>query len=285
MPKIALVTYSQYQKLTTSDNFLIKPLKEAGFDPTAVAWDDDKVNWQQFDLIILRSCWNYHLKVNEFTGWLDYLEKNKLRVFNPVSLLKWNLDKKYLLDLEKKGIPIIPTVFIKKGSTIDLIKIIEENNWPEIVIKPTIGASAYEVHKVTTETVKPIQSKYDQLVNRGDVMIQPLMKEVVTEGEYSFVFLGGRFSHAILKKPKSNEFRTNYRFGGTCQRVEPAEKLLLQATTIMKAIPSPALYARVDGLNINGKLTLMELELIDPHLFFDLYPPAADKLVKAITKV
>ncbi len=285
MPRIALVTYSQYPKLTISDNLLIKPLQEAGFEPIVTPWDNKKTDWKQFNLIVLRSCWNYHLKVKEFTTWLDYLGENKLKVFNPISLLKWNLDKKYLLDLDEKGIPIIPTVFIKKGSTAGLIKIIEENNWPEIVIKPTIGASAYEVYKATEDTLGKISIQFDQLVNHGDVMIQPLMKEVITEGEYSFVFLGGKYSHAVLKKPKRNEFRTNYIFGGTSQKVEPEEGLLQQAMKIVKTIPSPALYARVDGLNINGKLTLMELELIDPHLFFDLYPPAAGKLVKAITTV
>lgn len=283
MKNLALVTHSKSPKLTDSDQLLVEPLRQEGFAVAPVAWDANTVDWKQFDVVVLRSCWNYHYSYNQFMNWLSILEGNRVCVWNTIPVIRWNVHKQYLKDLEQKHIPIVPTMVIKKKTTALLRDIAIKNNWPDMVIKPAVGASAYGVNLVTEKTIQSSQKKFSMLLDNTDVIVQPLVKEI-SQGELSFIFFGSQFSHAMIKIPKKGEFRSNYDLGGKEERIKPDKKLIKQASDVLRAISSPLLYARVDGVVINNIFTLMELELIEPHLFFNEDPESPVRFARALSQ-
>lgn len=285
MKSIALVTYKKSPNLSESDILLVEPFKKIGFSITSAPWDDKKIMWDKFEYVILRSCWDYHERIDEFYEWLDKLERLRVKVWNPLPSIRWNSNKKYLLDLEKKDIPIVPTTIINKNSTLTVESLFSTVNTHEIVIKPTVGASAYEIFRVKDTAINVGQEKIDRLLSKSDIIVQPLMKEVINQGEYSFMFFNKKFSHTMLRSPKKGDFRTNYHEGGIETKAQPSDNLIAQATHIVSGIDSPLLYARVDAIDCNGKLTLMELELIEPHLFFDQDSKSPDLFVRAFKEL
>lgn len=306
MKSVALVTYKDKPHLIDGEKLLLKAFQNQGVIPHEVPWDKVGVNWKNFDLVILRTCWNYHTKISQFLAWLDLLENQKIKVFNPINIIKWNINKRYLLDLEKMGIPIVPTLMLNKETIRDLMKIIYQAGWKEVIIKPTIGASSYKIVRIKTEALRHLKGNQlalseaeadsfqveesdkskvtgsiKEILKDSDLIIQPFLTEIQTEGEYSFIFFNKIYSHTILKKPKRGEFRTQPELGGTEIAINPDPDLLIQAKNIMEKIPFPLLYARVDCVVINEKLHLMELELTEPYLYFEKKAGAAENFVRA----
>lgn len=277
MKKIALVTCSEFPRLSQSDQLLISPLKTYGFDPIIAPWDDTSINWGQFQMVILRSAWNYHYRYTQFMEWLDAIENTGVPLYNSPSLVRWNSKKTYLRDLNKKGVATIPTEYLTQHSMHNLPQFMEVHGWNEAVVKPAVGASAYEIFRVSKNSLGDGQKRLDKLLAKGDCLLQPLMKEVEHAGEYSFVFIAGKYSHCILKVPPEGEFRSNYGFGGQEIMITPDHTLKTQAERVISCIKSKTLYARVDGIRKKNAFILMELELIEPHLFFDYHPQSAER--------
>jgi glutathione synthase/RimK-type ligase-like ATP-grasp enzyme len=273
MKTIAFVTYYKSPNLTPSDQLLVEPLNTKKIDVVAAAWDDKNVDWSKFDTIILRSCWNYHLKYKQFTEWLDHIEKLKVPVWNPIPIIRWNSNKKYLKDLEYKGAPIIPTVFVEKGEKYFLSDIAKRKQWTDLVIKPAIGASSYHVLSVKQNEYNKRQKEFEKLLEQSDVLIQPYVPMLKTK-EISLIYFGNTFSHAVVKQ---SEHR------GTS--IHPGKTIIQQAQNILQKIRSPFLYARVDGIIVHGVFTLSELELIEPHLFFDLDLTASTRFTRTLKKL
>jgi glutathione synthase/RimK-type ligase-like ATP-grasp enzyme len=286
MKKFAFVTYKQSSQanghLSDDDKLIIELLKKEGLEIEVLAWDNDYVVWEQFSKVVIRSTWDYHYRIDEYKAWLARLEQKGIPLWNPPEIVKWNLDKKYLLELKDQGISIIPTLLIEQGQKHDLQSILERNAWQEVIIKPAIGASAYQIFKAEKENVLSLQLKMDEILVRSAVLVQPFIPQIQTEGEYSFVFIGGRYSHTILKRPQSNEFRVNRKFDGIWSLHQPSIKLIQQAENICKTVRSPLLYARVDCFNVDGRLVLVELELNEPFLFIQWYPQSAVQFAQAV---
>lgn len=285
MKNVALVTYRESPKLIDGDNLLVEPFNKHGLEVKAVPWDQPNIDWQSFDLVILRSCWNYHYKVKEFADWLNSLEKNKVNLWNPINIVKWNINKKYLLDLKDKGIPIITTSIFNQDNIDTAQNYINSLVCKEIVIKPTSGASAYKVNKIRKTDYSSDLPIVKEILSDSEAMIQPYMKEISDEGEYSFIFFNKKYSHAVLKHPKKEEYRTQLTFGGREEKTTPDDSLIKQAQNVLFKIDSPLLYARVDGICVNGKLLLMELELTEPYLFFEYDEKAAQKFTEAVESI
>ncbi len=283
--KVALLTCSEWPELSEDDQLLVESFKNHDVEVNVIPWDSLNVDWSDFDLCIIRSTWNYHYSIDKFLNWLDAIDKKGVNLWNPSSIIRWNSNKSYLKELKNQGISVVPTVWIKKNSQVNLKQIMEENNFQEVVVKPIIGASAYNIWSSTKEEADQKQTDLDEMVSKTDMLIQPLVKEIQIEGEWSFVFIGGKYSHSILKKPKEDDFRVQRRYGGTSEKGNPSQDLIKQAEKIAQLIEGEPLYARVDAVNIGGKLTLMELELIEPALFFSLDPGSAIKFVEAAIKL
>jgi len=271
--RVGFVTYLTSSEVTASDTFLVSAIERLGGLVDSAPWDSPQVDWQKYDVLILRSCWNYHTKYFAFLKWLEHIETLGIHVWNPPAILRWNMDKSYLLSLNQKGIQIVPTSIITARRENSIENIFEEMESNKLVLKPAIGASAYEVHKINVEDGEKNLTILSSLLLHSDVLIQPFMEEIY-DGEISLIFIGNTFTHAVMKTPKGNEFRVNH--NGTAKLISVDQSIIEQGQHILNTIEKPILYARIDGLLVNKKFVLMELELIEPHLFIDLCPETAD---------
>ena len=282
MTRIALATYSKLPTLNDDDRLLIPALAALGVTAVPAVWDSGHVCWDEFQGVLIRSSWDYHLRPLEFLEWIARLERGGVRVWNPGALLRWNHHKRYLRDLAARGVATVPTRWLARGEPADLRALLAEVGWREAVIKPAVSASAFGTWRSSTETASRDQSRLEELLSAGDVMVQPLLSEVSDAGEWSIVFLGGRFSHAVLKRPAAGDYRVQWEFGGSAVSAAPARRLIADAERVLAAAPGDALYARVDGVEREGRLVLMELELIEPHLFLGWDNGAAGRLAEAL---
>lgn len=273
--RVALVTYAGLPQLAADDRLLQRALRERGHRADAVVWDDPDAAWQAYDLIVVRSCWDYHLRPDVFLGWIARLEQLGAPLLNPPALLRWNLNKRYLLDLAARGVPVVPTVYLERGTTADLAALLAERGWGEAVVKPAIAATAF--HTWRTSAAAGEQKRFAALLAERSMLVQPLMPQIA-DGEWSLLCFGGTYNHAVLKRPAPGDFRSQDDFGGTVEPREPPPGLVAQSMTVLAQLDTPWLYARVDGLLVDGVFTLMELELIEPSLFLDVAPTAAEQL-------
>lgn len=279
--KIALLTYKEKPLLTDGEKLLLPAFYQGGIEVAVVPWDGS-ADWDQFSTIIPRTCWNYHLKRGEFLRFLERMDSKGIHIWNPLPVIQWNTDKKYLKTLEQQGVRIIPTEIIEPGNQSGLMSILSKNNWDEGVLKPTVGASSFGVIRFDKDTAAAAEKtlKRDQ-----PWFIQRYCPEVKTEGEYSLLFFGKKYSHAVIKKPKHSDFRSQPEFGGTEREIAPDRKIIDQAAEILDKVTDDLLYARIDGLIINGNFHLMELELTEPYLYFEFHPLAARRFVEAFKKL
>jgi hypothetical protein len=216
--------------------------------------------------------------------WLSFIESLSTIIHNPVRVVRWNLHKKYLLELSQQGATLPPTVWVQQKSSIALSLILNENGWKRAVVKPAISATAHNTFVTTVEEAILHQKSFIEQVQQGDVLVQQFMTEVQDEGEWSLIFFDKKFSHAVLKRARVNDFRVQDNFGGTYAVLDPPQLALDQAHQILTLIPELLLYARVDGIISQNKFLLMELELIEPVLFLRESKTAIHNLVKAILK-
>lgn len=285
MKKIALATSDEFADLTPEDKLLASCLRDVGYDASPLVWNEPSQNLTKFSAVVIRSCWDYHKNASAFLGWIDNLEKASVHVLNSPSILRWNLEKTYLLDLAERGAAIPPTLWFEKGEVGSLADTLAETGWGKAVLKPTISATAWRTFVVTRENAREMQAEHDDLLRAGGVMIQKFIEEVQTRGEWSFVFFDKKFSHAVLKRARDGDFRVQNNFGGSVEsNLEAPSGLIDQARRIIESIDQELLYARVDGVEMEGELCLMELELIEPVLFLDSDRSAAQAFAAAIDR-
>lgn len=278
--KLALLTCSKYPELLEADQILVPLLQQKGFDTEIVIWDDPKINWQQFDYLIFRNTWDYYEKEIAFRAWLDELASQNIKTLNPLSLIQWNTHKFYLKSLEEKGIPILKTCFLEKGKLFNFENI--PPSWNELVLKPAFSAGSYLTIKFKREDWPAIQKDYAGHFAEKDFLLQEFSPDIQTLGESSFIFFYGKYSHAINKKPVENDFRVQIQYGGQYVSIKPDTAIVDQARNVLDALPSPSLYARVDGIVSDGTLNVMEVELIEPDLYFRVLPETAQHFADAI---
>ena len=274
--RIALVTCSKYPDLTESDRILAQALRERGVAPVAADWRDASVEWRDFNLVVLRSTWDYHLHPNEFAQWIDRVE-GASRLVNSPALVHWNANKRYLADLRKSGVAMFPFLLVEPGDEAPY-RDLDHCGWGDIVAKPLVGASAWQIIRTSQDR---LPNAITPELRETGYLIQPYAPEIET-GEYSLMFFDGTFSHAILKRPKSGDFRTQPELGASQTVVTPSELVLHQAAAVLDALPEQPTYARIDGIVQNGQFVLMEAELIEPELFFRLYPAGAQTFARSL---
>ena len=293
--KVVFVTEDRYENPKSFDYFskniladdaiLIGELERLSHECIRVSWSNKSFDWEAQSNILIRTPWDYFERKQEFDNWLSRLQ-NIQNIINPLELIKWNLDKTYLLDLKKSGIKIVDTVYVKQGTSADLSQIAFKNNWQEIIIKPTISAGAFETFRLKDKELNEWQDKFDSLTQQHTMMVQPFMKNIISSGEISLVVIGGKFVHSILKKAKQNDFRVQDDHGGTLHEYRATKEEIAFAEQVVKASPFPAAYARVDIVqDENSEIQLMELEAIEPELWFRDHPESGIKLAREVAKI
>lgn len=282
--RIAFATYAGLPGLSEDDRLAAAELVHLGAEVEAAVWDDPGVRWDGYDCVVIRSCWDYHLRAAEFLGWLGRLERAGVPLWNPAPVVRANMDKGYLVDLAAVEIPVVPTVRIEQGKPVSLARLLAERGWDEAVVKPSVSASAFRTRRVRRANAAAVQKELEGMLSASGVLVQQFLPEIQTRGEWSLLFFGGEYSHAVLKRPKAGDFRVQEELGGSSVLERPAPALVEQGRAVVGTIPAPWLYARVDGVEIDGVFTLMELELIEPLLFLGWHPQAPARFAGAILK-
>ncbi len=281
MKSVAFVTYKAQPGIAPDDRIVSEALRHRGVRVLPVVWNDPAANWAQFHAIVIRSCWDYQYTPDLFVAWLDHLESLRVPVFNPLPVVRWNHDKHYLRDLEQRGIPIAPIFWCKSGTSVSVQRVLAERGWQKAVVKPTISGTSMNTWVVQRGDSADHDAQLAALLATRDMMIQQFVPEIL-EGEWSLAFFGGEFSHAAVKRAKPGDFRVQDEHGGTwAQRPAPRE-VIAQAQHILQYVNSDLLYARVDGVLRDGQFILMELELIEPMLYFGENGAAADKFAEKL---
>ncbi len=286
--QIALITYfstGNFSGISDEENDnLHRFLTEKGLNVSFQIWDDPKVDWSRFDLVILKSPWDYFDKIDAFYTWLDKLEQIGCRVLNPISTVRWNADKRYLKDIQDKGMDIVPTIWLEKGNTFNAAEAFEKLGSEKIIVKPSVSGGAKNTFALNPTDAQAQTDTINSLLAEEAFLVQPFVEEIKTKGEWSFLFFNGEYSHTVLKTVKPGDFRVQHFFGGTIHTPEPPAALLESAHNIVDHFAQDCLYARVDGVEINGQLHLMELELIEPFLFLGMSEGALERYYEAIVE-
>lgn len=277
-----LKTNTYISNVLREDELVINALKEKNLSVVKKDWNDSIFDWETTRSILFRSTWDYFDKFELFKKWFSKT-KNKCLMINSTETIEWNIDKHYLLDLQEHQIPIPNSEFIKRGSSIDLSLLMQKKNWNEIVVKPTISGAAKNTYRLKEEEIIQFGPTWEKLIYKEDFIVQEFQNNVISEGEVAMIVIGGKFTHAVLKKAKEGDFRVQDDFGGSIAIYNPSEemvKLAEKCTRILTPIPS---YARVDIIWDNlMELAVSELELIEPELWFRLNPNAAQKLAQHV---
>ncbi|WP_104736025.1 ATP-grasp domain-containing protein [Hanstruepera ponticola] len=292
MIDIVILTDKRYLKDSKNDaykhnvfyeDFLVQDaLNKHGLKTLRLAWDDDNFNWSETKAVLFRTTWDYFDRFNEFSKWLTKISK-VTTLFNSEHIIRWNLDKHYLLDLEKAGVHVAKTHFIETGTNTTLAQLHEHLSWEETVLKPCISGAARHTYKLNKNNLSEHESIFKALITQESMMLQPFQHNIVLEGELSLMVFNGHFTHAILKKAKPGDFRVQDDFGGSVHDYVPSKEEITFAENAVKACKELPIYARVDIFTDNqGQIALSELELIEPELWFRNHPKAADVLARSL---
>jgi len=274
---------NQYIKnVLTEDGLVEKALNKLGLRTAKKDWNDSDFDWDSTHIALFRTTWDYFDQFPNFNNWLEKV-KTKCTLINTYEQIRWNLDKHYLNDLKKWGVHIPKSEFIKRNTNISLEEISRNNNWDEIVIKPTISGAARHTYRLKKEEIKNFESKWEKLISNEDFIIQEFQNNIIDKGEVAVMLFGGQYTHSVIKKAKSGDFRVQDDFGGSVENYQPSKEMIALAKEAIKQLkPTPA-YARVDIIWDNeSKIAVSELELIEPELWFRFNEIAADKLAAEI---
>jgi hypothetical protein len=279
--RIAIVTFAQEPQLYAEEKGIVALLRARGIEADAVVWNDPHVNWSRYPHVLLRSTWDYFQHYDDFLAWLGRVEKTA-NVWNPPSLVRWNLDKMYLRDLERRGVRIVPTEFCEAGTDADLAGIVGSRSWTRAVVKPAVSGGAYRTHLFDATEVARYQPELTAILRSSGALVQPFFPEVEAEGEWSFLFFGGTLSHVVLKVPSKGEYRVQELFGGTFKEADPGPAVLAQAQAVLNALPEAPAYARIDGIRRGADFYLMEAELVEPYLYLSAKQGSLESFVDVI---
>jgi hypothetical protein len=279
MLDVALITYSELPGLAEDEQLLVDALARMGVRAGPAVWDDPAVDWAGIGVCVIRSTWDYHHRLDEYMTWVERVASVS-NLWNTPEVVRWNTRKTYLRELAERGIPIVPTVWLERGSQADLAGLMAEHGWQSVVVKPMVSASAYATMLITSESLHDGQAHLDKLLAERDMMVQPFISSVETSGERSLMFIDGQFTHAVRRTFPLGPVQDGQE---KSRLVEATRTEIGFAANVLQAAGHPTLYARVDVVRDEaGALCLMELELVEPSLFLQLAPEAVERLASAI---
>ncbi len=288
--RIALPTCSNLPDWEVDDGALHAALANRSVDVERPVWDDSNIDWSRYRACLIRTTWDYQEKREAFVAWAQRVAE-QTTLFNPCSIVEWNTHKSYLRDLEQRGVPVTPTVWLNPGESVDLSGILSERGWQRAFLKPAIGATARETlrFEATPTGLADAEQHLHRMLQTETMLLQPYWSSVETRGELSAIFVDGRITHAVRKVPVRGDYRVQDDFGGSDELVTLSDHEVALARRCMAAVEpdgqGPLLYGRVDFLfDDDGGLRLSELELVEPSLFFRHCPTAADALAEALCR-
>ena len=254
-------------------------LATRGIVAPQIVWDDPAVDWSAFDAVLIRTTWDYQEKRDAFVAWAARVP---VTLYNPVEIIRWNTHKSYLRDLESRGVPIIPTEWLDRGTRPDIASLCKARGWRRAFLKPCVGATSRETLRF--DAGDPAAQRHaERLLAQEDVMLQPYLSSVETDGEISAIFIDGELTHSVRKVPVPGDYRVQDDFGAKDFAIAFPDVAL--ARRAVEAAGRPLLYARADFIASDTGLHLTELELVEPSLFFRHGRHAADALADALSNL
>ncbi|MFO0809674.1 MAG: hypothetical protein U0746_13700 [Gemmataceae bacterium] len=292
---VALLTERRYEasvaadgdwylgNILRDDQLLRDALQIRGLTAMRIDWARPEVDWSRFRCAVFRTTWDYFERFTEFSAWLAQVEP-QVQLINDASLVRWNSDKRYLADLSVRGIPVVPSHFVQRGNRSTLHELLDATGWADTVIKPCVSGSARHTYRLNRTTADSLEPVFRELVAAESFLLQPFQRDVAASGEDTLMVFDGRFSHAVRKVPKAGDFRVQDDHGGTVYEYVPTREQIELAERAIAVRDVPA-YGRVDMIRDNeGRLAVMELELIEPELWLRHHPPAATAFADAIVR-
>ena len=273
------------QQVLDEDRLLTTALEENGLKVCKKDWADNKFDWTTTKYAIFRTTWDYFDRFDEFFNWLENT-KTKTTFINSAEIINWNIDKHYLKDLSNKGINIAPTIFVKNSNKITLAELFKKTKWEQAVIKPSISGAARYTYRINPSNCNLKEDIFSKLIKSKCILFQQFLNEITETGEISLIFFAGRYTHAVKKFAKKGDFRIQDDHGGRVEKYNATNKEITFAENCIKEIPFDPIYARVDIVYDNKyQLSLSELELIEPELWFRYYPKSANILADEISNL
>jgi len=284
MCRCAFLTMDDLKGYVSDDVLTITHLHNAGWTVEMVSWRKN-YNWSQFDVVVIRTTWDYQNDPDTFLSVLESIDSSGTRLENSLELVRWNMQKTYLHDIASKGTCIAPTLWQEQGvDTKKVESFFDQLDSDEIIIKPIIGASAghaFRLHQSQSNAKIPVLEK---IFERRAYMVQPFMPNIIKEGEFSLIYFEGVLSHTILKTPRMNDFRVQEEHGGDIRPATAEPELLHISQHVIDSLSHIPLYARADFVRTEqNTFALMELELIEPSLYFRMDADSPMRFAHALT--
>ncbi len=275
------VTYCDLPILDADDRLVAAQLEKRGYDCAVADWRDQTVDWTNAGICVLRSTWDYHLHYPEFLAWLSKVSA-QTTLWNDGELVRWNSNKRYLFDLKRESIPIVPTVLFEHSSPANLNSVLDEHGWTKGILKPVVGLSTFGVRKIERNE-QDTQIHLNKMLQTSDVLLQPFIETVHERGERALVFLGREYSHTVRK----SAFQPLAQAGEAGETLEqPDEAELKLARQVLAQVKKPVAFARIDLIrDADGRDLLMELELVEPSLYLNMFPKAISKFADTLCQL
>jgi glutathione synthase/RimK-type ligase-like ATP-grasp enzyme len=275
--RLALATSANLPGFHPDDVHLVAALQSLGIEPVSCTWNDPAVDWSRFDAVLIRTTWDYFKLYADFLQWLDALP---VPTINPAPLLRWNSDKRYLLELAARGVDVIASRVASAG---ELPAALAALAGQEVVVKPTVSGGAWHtVRGVAGDAA--FDAALAALPPDLDYLVQPFVPAIADIGEWSLLFFEGHYSHAVLKHPARGDYRVQLEFGGRVEPREPEPAILAAAQRALAAVADRGFaehaYVRVDGVPVDGRFLVMELEMIEPALHLAHRPDVAERFAR-----
>jgi glutathione synthase/RimK-type ligase-like ATP-grasp enzyme len=272
-PTFAFATSAQYPDMTPEDRQLVNEVRHLGCDTRVIVWDDPTTNLAGVDMVVIRCCWDYATKAKQFLQWLLRVDELGIPLLNPLPVLQWGIDKSYLVALEARGAPVVPsrrvpTLGSDRHRMDVLASAMEELGGSDFIVKPIIGCESLMVSRVHKRDPEGCLRALTAIGPHSDALVQPFLPEILDWGECSLVYLGGRFSHAVRKYPRDGDFRVQRSFGGDREAVEPPGHMIATATSLLELLEPTPVFARIDGIGRTNFL-VTEVEALEPHLYLE----------------
>ncbi len=281
--RIAFLTMDSLANFVAYDHLAIPPLAELGWQVVDVPWRDSTVDWNDFAAVVIRTPWDYHFQCEEFLDVLTGIDRSRATLLNPLDIVRWNIDKRYLHQLQCQGISTVPTLWNASPSKDYLMSAFSELSCDELVIKPTIGAGARDTFRLRRDSDAVCWQTIIHTYRDRPVMVQPFLNSIVSRGEWSLFFFAGEYSHTILKTPKPGDFRVQEEYGSRLSSIEPTPKQYALAKAALGTIGRTLLYGRVDIVELPfGEPAVIELELIEPSLYFPYDAESPRRFARAL---
>jgi hypothetical protein len=271
------------------DALLQAALEARGITSVRVDWSDPEVDWSVFELAVFRTTWDYYERFDEFAPWLEKVQ-HIVPLCNTPEIIRWNMDKHYLVDLQRSGVPVVPFILMEAGTQANLSDTMREQGWHQAVVKPCVSGGARLTFRVNSVNADEISGLIQPHLSGESFMLQPFVDAIQVTGEDSLMVFDGEYTHAIRKLAKAGDFRVQDDHGGTVHERSPEPAQILLAERAMAAAGritgSAPVYGRADMVLLpDGTWAIMELELLEPELWLRFSPPAAEFFARGIARI